>query len=143
MQSVVENSVTHDLAWFRDNVQLWAGDLELTNRLIKEAIFSLQIRMAQFSDRTGETVNVSPLFTVFDYDDCPEHITLHAEDEAEPRWKWDLVEEGWGEIVEVGFGAFGSKLDPRLIGMVISLGGSNLSESQTLYLVPASIGELK
>lgn len=140
MNNPIENSVTHDLAWFRDNVQLWAGDNQFANLMIKEAILRFQTKLAELSDRTGLTVDASPQFTVFDYDDCPGHVVEVYEkadpDETGPTWKWDHWEEGSGDVTELYLGdpnADAIPYDTRKKALIIA------TRDNTFYLIPAAL----
>lgn len=142
IQTPIEDPATHDLAWFRDNVGLWAGDDSFSNAMIRQALITFQMRLADESAKRGITVDCSPMFTVFDYDDCPARFADVLDEDfegPEPDWKWDHYEEGAGDVTEVFFGDPNTDeipYDIRTKGLVISLGGSAGSSAQTFYLIP-------
>lgn len=138
-----------DLAQFRDDPQSWVSDLPFTNEMVRQAIITYQQELIKKSVATGQTLDASPLMVAYDYDDLPDHISTRIEEIERDaigvglpvKWKWDHAEEGYGEISIIDIGDFGVVYEGSCDSFLITLGGSELSSAQNLYLIPAHLVE--
>ena len=137
---------------FASDPQSWVSDLPFTNEMVRQAIYTFQNKIIEEAKKTGRTIDASPMMVAYDYDDLPDEIAAVLDEEARQsvdescnaEWKWDHCTEGYGEIAIMNFADPNTAEIPYAIedkGLAITLGGSELSSAQNLYLIPAHLVE--
>ena len=147
-----EPKFRRNLSEFAADPQSWVSDLPFTNEMVRQAIYTFQNKIIDEAKKTGRTIDASPMMVAYDYDDLPDEIAAVLDEEArhsvdqsyDAEWKWDHCTEGYGDVAVVNFRDPNTAEIPYAIedkGLAITLGGSELSSAQNLYLIPAHLVE--